>query len=311
MLFRSQIAVDGLNGANGLLKLRIDPTPQPPPPPNDAFTNRIEIAALPALVFGANTNASREPGELAFGPSASGSTVWWRWRAAANGPVAVSTAGAAFDTFIAVFTGSAATNLQPVAVASGFACCSQARVIFDAVGGRDYAIGVDGLNGQEGAITLNLNAAARPPNDRFVDRLHLAGSHAFTTANNADASADPDDPTPFSGLSRKSLWWDWTAPATARYSISLQGSSINAALAVYLGNSPGNLVLEEKAVGDACCSPARTALDAFANVRYFLFVDGINGSAGPISLSISNAPPPVNDNFSLRSPLVEIGRAHV
>ena len=44
---------------------------------NDAFADRINVAGTNLILFGANTNATKQAGELNHAGNAGGQSVWW------------------------------------------------------------------------------------------------------------------------------------------------------------------------------------------------------------------------------------------
>ena len=73
-------------------------------------------------------------------------------------PTAVSSlipSGAAFQTLLAVYTGSSVGSLTTVASDNGSLGNGASRVIFSATSGTAYRIAVDGNNGAMGNVTLN------------------------------------------------------------------------------------------------------------------------------------------------------------
>jgi hypothetical protein len=149
-----QIAVDGYNGASGSIQLNI--VAPLPPPVNDPFASRISLSGLTSATTGSNVSATKEAGEPNHAGNSGGKSVWWTWTAPANGLMRVTTDGSAFDTLLAVYTGSSVSGLTLVASdddsGEGFA----SAVTFAATAGTTYQIAVDGYIGASGAIQLNL-----------------------------------------------------------------------------------------------------------------------------------------------------------
>src|SRR5262245_52493047 len=89
---------------------------------------------------------------------------------------------------------------------------------------------------------VSLAHAAIPDNDNFATRIALVGTNVTTTGSNVGATLEPGELDP-SSLGGRSVWWTWTAPADGAVTISTAGSSFDTLLAVYTGNSIGNLRL--------------------------------------------------------------------
>ncbi len=149
-----RIAVDGKAGAVGNITLSVATLLAPA---NDNFTNRIALTGAAATVTGSNAGATKESGEPQHAGSAGGASVWYSWVAPANGPVTISTRGSAFDTLLAVYTGTSISNLVAVASNDDDPAGGQTSLVtFAAVAGTEYEIAVDGANGASGAISLSL-----------------------------------------------------------------------------------------------------------------------------------------------------------
>ena len=91
---------------------------------------------------GSNVAATKEPNEPNHHGDLSHS-VWWSWTAPASGTRSFRTAGSAFDTVLAVYTGTAVNALTLVGEHDG---CRRGNdiVTFAAVAGTTYRIVVDG-----------------------------------------------------------------------------------------------------------------------------------------------------------------------
>ena len=153
-----RIAVDGFNGAQGNVGVRV----RPPPPANDNFAAAQLLSGLPTSAAGNNFSATRETGEPNHAGDPGGASVWYRWTAPSSGPVTVRTCGSSFDTVLGVYTGAAVGSLTPVG-GNDDSCGTRSRVDFQAVEGTVYRIAVDGKAGAEGTISLNLFTTPPPP----------------------------------------------------------------------------------------------------------------------------------------------------
>jgi len=150
------------------------------PQNNDNFVDRIRISGPENAIQGSNVGATSEAGEpriymndnpdpLYWPPNHS---VWWVWRAPYSGSVTFDTSGAPnawngpsnFDTRLGVFTGSSVASLTTIGGADdgGYGnFCS--KFTFDAVGGTDYNIVVDGWGSLTGRIELYWKMTSPPP----------------------------------------------------------------------------------------------------------------------------------------------------
>jgi hypothetical protein len=130
--------------------------------PGDDFAQRIPINGWSNTVTGFNTNATKEPGEPNHAGNVGGRSVWWTWTAVSSGNVTISTAGSSFNTLLAIYTGTAVTNLTLVATNDNNGTNLTSRVTFSAIGGVAYAIAVDGTSGTSGNIVLQVQQETQP-----------------------------------------------------------------------------------------------------------------------------------------------------
>ena len=132
-----------------------DSAPLPPPEPirNDHFANSLP---LEDETSGENRRATREPGEPTHVHALTGSSrsVWYHWRAPADGTIVLSTGGSSFDTLLAVYRGSGYGELEAVAANDDAAADFTSRVSFTARAGTMYKIAIDGYNGASGELAL-------------------------------------------------------------------------------------------------------------------------------------------------------------
>ena len=106
---------------------------------------------------GSNVNATKEAGEPNHAGVSGGHSVWYTWTPAKSTAVTIDTAGSAYDTTLAVYTGSSVSALAKVAANDDASSSLRtSRVRFSATGGRVYRIAVDGYSSATGALTLNL-----------------------------------------------------------------------------------------------------------------------------------------------------------
>src|SRR4029453_13587366 len=72
------------------------------------------------------------------------------------GPVRIQTAGSGFDTLLAVYTGTAISNLVLVASNDDINGLLTSEVSFSAQAGTNYLIAVDGFDGARGNIVFTI-----------------------------------------------------------------------------------------------------------------------------------------------------------
>jgi len=118
-----------------------------PGPANDMLANAAKVAAAGGSVTGNNKFGTLEPREPihADNPGVS-SSVWWDWSPRSTGTVVVDTTGTAFDSVLAVYTGTTVANLKKVASADDVGTRKQAYLSFNATNGITYHIAVSGFD---------------------------------------------------------------------------------------------------------------------------------------------------------------------
>jgi hypothetical protein len=294
-----QIAVDGMNAAEGMFTLALQ---YPAPPPNDNFANRITLTGTNLSFVGTNIDASKEIGEPNHGGYAGGQSVWWTWTAPVSGRVAIAvTAGSLQSPLLGVYTGTDVANLTPVASEGGYASL---YVAFNAVAGTVYQIAVDGnpsSNGSGGAFNATLQFVAGPPNDDFAGRTALTGTNISITTSNVGASKEIGEPNHAGYAGGKSVWWTWTAPVSGRVAVAVTAGTISSPLlGVYTGTEVTNLTT---IAAEANYSSLYVAFNAVAGTEYEIAVDGNYASSGTFTLAVQYVVGPPNDDFAYRTVL--------
>jgi len=138
-----QIAV---GGSGGFFTLNLSSIP---PPANDAFDSRGVLLGMNPTVHGTTFLASLEPGEPGFAPWLVDGSVWYSWVAPADGTVRVHCP----TRPITVCRGGRVSSLTVVAPPNG---ANFDDLVFSAVAGTEYAIGVAGAAWLPDDFTLSL-----------------------------------------------------------------------------------------------------------------------------------------------------------
>lgn len=237
------------------------------PPANDNFAAAEDLGVgLPVQVERSNYGATKEIGEPPSEalPISSGHSVWFRWEAADTGFVTLSTCGDSFfGAVLGVYTGPLLDELTEVAgnsASEGPECVEPQRgsaVSFKALAGVEYKIFVDGYQrfpeepederGQ-GAFRLGLRALPLPANDAFANAAVLEGQARPDGGYSAQArgftwgaTKEPGEPAHAGDQGGASVWYAWTAPATASYGVSVCGP-YRGVLGLYAGDALSTLV---------------------------------------------------------------------
>jgi hypothetical protein len=156
--YSSVVRFENVDGAIGDTVRRVDLTIHPLGAANDKFSSAVLLTTSSGTSIGDNVGATREVGEPDHVGRPATTSVWWRWIAAANGTLELSTAGSDFDTLLSVYTGNAVGDL----VAQGGNDDAEDRTsrVSQAVeAGLTYYVAIDGDNGEQGAITLSWSFA--------------------------------------------------------------------------------------------------------------------------------------------------------
>jgi hypothetical protein len=141
------IAIDA-KGAGGMGMFRIQELEVPWS--NDDFADARVLTGASGSVTGDTTAATLEPGEPTIVGNPGGRSVWYAWTAPASGREVFDAHGSAFDSTIAVYTGTALDSLAKVAENDDAAPGDTASTVaFDVVAGTTYRVQVDGWNGTD------------------------------------------------------------------------------------------------------------------------------------------------------------------
>lgn len=284
------ITVDPLNfipelnedNNNTQVSVTIPPEACSAPPPNDNYPNPVMIYTTPAVAYGENNCATKQPWEPYYAGNYGGRSVWFRWIAPFSRQVIVNTEGSNFDTLLGVFhhvPGTATLIADNDDVLTGIIQYSEVR--FDAVEGYEYRIVVDGYDGAQGSIVLHVDP---PANDDFVACQTLSGATGSLNGHNIGATRENGEPTHASTFGSHSVWYCWTAPKGGAVEMSTIGSDFDTTLAIYTGSALNQLtaVGGDNDSGAGGTSVAR--FSATSNTVYRIAIDGRADAMGNIAL---------------------------
>ena len=125
---------------------------------------------------------------------------------------------------------------------------------------------------------------AQPVNDDFTNRIFTEGDDLALEADAADAGNEMGEPEFMTENGAGSLWWEWTAPDSGRYTISTADSDLDTVLAVFTGESLESLEViafndDEDLLGGVFTS--RITFFAGEGIRYPIAVAALFGSISP------------------------------
>ena len=133
-----------------------------------------------------------------------------------------------------------------------------------------------------------LAAQGAPFNDGFASAFSLAGSGGQASGWNYNASVETGEPNHTGNAGGKSVWWQWTAPASGSFSLNTHGSGFDTLLALYTGGTVSTL--STLASNDNDGSTGNTSglnANVSAGSLYRIVVDGKSGASGVVTLNWS------------------------
>ncbi len=141
------------------------------------------------------------------------------------------------------------------------------------------------------------STSSAPFNDNFANRAQLSGSFVTVRSSNQYSTKESGEPAHAGVAGGSSLWWTWSPPTSGLVSFDTKGSAYDTVLAIYTGNSLGNLQLvtsNDDSPNGGTTSRATATLSA--GTTYQIAVDGKNGASGLTMLQIGIVP--ANDAFA-------------
>jgi hypothetical protein len=158
------------------------------------------------------------------------------------------------------------------------------------------------------ALATLVGGLARPANDQFAARAALPAAGGTVSGSNANATREFDEPghgdvggSLYFNSGASSVWWTWTAPEAGTASIDLAGTAFDALLAVYRGDSIGQLVPLAQNDDFGSSRQSRLSFAAAAGQTYQIAVDSRFSQTGAVTLRLtldtSNADVLLRDGF--------------
>lgn len=169
----------------------------PPVAVADNFADRVPLPGTNGLVAWNNNNATKEPGEPNHAGKPGGRSIWYSWTAPRTGIATFSAVGSAFDTLLAVYTGSSVSNLTLIESDEDRGGFFTSILRFNAVAGTEYQIAIDGFGGASGEFVFGwqfeptldlLPVIAKPP----VSETVVAGDTVTFSVNAVPGCADDE-----------------------------------------------------------------------------------------------------------------------
>src|SRR5437763_861982 len=141
-----------------------------------------------------------------------------------------------------------------------------------------------------------------PANDNFAAATTLQGAAGTITGDSTGATREAGEPVHPASPGGRSVWFNWTAPASGSATFDTEGSGFDTILAVYTGGSLGALtrIAANDDIQQGTFTNSRLTFTATAGTTYRIAVDGFINDAsvgaefGIIQLNWSaSAPPPL------------------
>lgn len=137
-------------------------------------------------------------------------------------------------------------------------------------------------------------APTPPPNDNFAAAQVVTGCAGTTNGTNVGSTHESGEPNhaPDNNGGNRSVWYQWTAPASGPARVTTAGSTYDTVLAVYTGTAVNSLSVIGKNddVDPGVTLSSSVPFNAIAGTTYRIAVDGYNnnGSGGDIgSLTVN------------------------
>ena len=149
-------SVVGANAAGLAISSEIHVAPKVPLlQGGDAFEERLRLSGLRGAGKGNNRTASFEPGEHLHAGKLGGKSVWFEWEAPGDGIASFGTMGSAFDTLLAVYSGTSLTDLVEVGSDDDQGGFTTSKVSFRTVRGGRYFMALDGVSQVAGEYVVS------------------------------------------------------------------------------------------------------------------------------------------------------------
>ena len=175
-------------GADRTLEAVFTSTTCAAPPANDSFAGTTISTGQQSVNTAAATVQTGEPTSFSCGGSTltTGRTAWYTLQPAASTQYTLTTVGSAFDTVLAVYTGSAVNSLTSVSCNDDFNGAQTSQVQFTAQAGTLYRVQLGGYDAEGGNGVLNVAAATLESDPRqegpiVVQSGAMAGGSATIT----------------------------------------------------------------------------------------------------------------------------------
>ncbi|MBI1851693.1 MAG: hypothetical protein HYR85_15235 [Planctomycetes bacterium] len=236
--------------------------------------------------FGSTVSASND-GSSSCGETTTSNDVWYRYTAADDGALQVTTCGSNWDTVLSLHSacpGNAGNELD----CNDDSCNIQSVVGTPMTTGQSVLIRVAGWQGATGAFTLHVSFSTSPGTDTCANALPVvAGTtigDTLSASNDGSANCGSSDTTP-------DVWYRFTATEDCRLRVNTCGSNdYDSVLSIHSG-CPGTAANTISCNDDSCGTSSSVSTLATAGSTYWIRVSGYAGATGNFILNVSCDPP--------------------
>jgi hypothetical protein len=259
-----------------------------PAPPNDRFGAAQTLPSRPRPMQGWTSGAGMQPGEPSHGARRPGASVWFKWRAPRSGYGYWTAYDFGYQpmyefTKIAVYTGSSVDSLKRISTKQTWS--GEHNLSFNFVKGRTYYFAFAGEWQRAGSYYTLLSVPY--VNDAFAAATAITGPAGTSLSSPWQASVEPGEPQVDGKDPVRTMWWTWTAPASAAVTFDTVRSSDLMSLAVFKGSTlPGlQRVGSNTGCPDGPTPSSCVTFNAVAGTTYKIVVDSPWHETGAARLS--------------------------
>ena len=262
-------------------------------PANDSFANAMALTVPSTTTLdgsGSTLEPTEPPPSSAWGQSAS---VWFRVDGAPGSAVLVSTAGSAFDTAVATWTGTSLGSLKQISCSYSASSSDHGRVR-NAIpaSGTLYVQVVNEGGDTPGMTKVTVAQLAAPTNDNITNAKAVTSFPLVEEVPMDSASAEVGDFGPCYLNTQSTTVWYRIDPTEEAHVQAAAGGAYY--VNVYKG-SPGSL----EAV---TCEYNRASFEVNPGTTYWVQVADY-GNGGLVSVDIKEFVAPANDDFDDAAPI--------
>jgi hypothetical protein len=147
-----------------------------------------------------------------------------------------------------------------------------------------YSILVDDYEGGTGTFTLT--STWGPANDNFANAIVISGSTGSIGGTNVNSSTEANEPSaaPYSRSYGRSVWYEWTAPASKGVTFTATGN-FESAIGIYTGSAVSSLTNQTQSQAGLGTNISSATFNAVAGTTYYILVDDYEGGTGTFTLS--------------------------